>query len=258
MFVPPENRIKGKKVNFMATCLCDAIFDKAAINSVELLKKFGAEVEFLTNQTCCGQPAFNSGDFASARAVIEHTMKVFGANDYPIVIPSGSCAAMLFHSSKIAFRDADEAKRKEVDKFADRIWEFCDYLVNVLGVEKIGGKFKAKVAVHNSCHSKGSGTPEAMKKLLTTIEGLELVDFDGSDDCCGFGGTFSVVMPELSAEMGEAKVKAITAKNPDLITAADTSCLMHQKGIADKHGIKYPAKHVAQLFYEAMKNGGLI
>ena len=238
MFVPPENRIKGKKVNFMATCLCDAIFDKAAINSVELLKKFGAEVEFLTNQTCCGQPAFNSGDFASARAVIEHTMKVFGANDYPIVIPSGSCAAMLFHSSKI--------------------WEFCDYLVNVLGVEKIGGKFKAKVAVHNSCHSKGSGTPEAMKKLLTTIEGLELVDFDGSDDCCGFGGTFSVVMPELSAEMGEAKVKAITAKNPDLITAADTSCLMHQKGIADKHGIKYPAKHVAQLFYEAMKNGGLI
>ncbi len=257
MFTPPKERIVGKKINFMATCLCDAIFDDAAKCAVSILRKY-AEVNFPENQTCCGQPAFNSGDFASARKVIKHTMQAFSGNDYPIIVPSASCAAMLYHSSKIAFRDADKAERDAVDAFALRIWEFCDYLVNALGIEKIGGNLKAKIAIHNSCHSKGSGTPEALAKLLGSIDGLEALPFEGSDDCCGFGGTFSVVFPQLSSEMGLAKVKAITAQNPDFVVAADTSCLLHQKGIADKASIAYNPKHAAQIFHTAMKNGGLI
>lgn len=158
---------------------------------------------------------------------------------------------MLYHSSKIAFRESTPDVRKEVDAFARRVWEFCDFLVNVLGVEKIPGKYEAKVALHNSCHGKGSGTPAALKKLAESIDGLKTLDFDGSENCCGFGGTFSVVFPQLSSEMGEKKVRSIAAADPDIVCAADTSCLMHQKGIADKLGVKYRPMHAAELFYAA-------
>ena len=257
MFNPPNDRIAGRKVNFMATCLCDSIFSDAAKNAVQILKHFGAEVSLPHDQTCCGQPAFNSGDFASARKVLLSTMRAFGWNSDPIVVPSASCAAMLYHSSKIAFRESTPDVRKEVDAFARRVWEFCDFLVNVLGVEKIPGKYEAKVALHNSCHGKGSGTPAALKKLAESIDGLKTLDFDGSENCCGFGGTFSVVFPQLSSEMGEKKVRSIAAADPDIVCAADTSCLMHQKGIADKLGVKYRPMHAAELFYAAMKNGGI-
>lgn len=254
---PPDKRITGKKINFMATCLCDAIFADAAKCSVEILKKFGCEVLFPEEQTCCGQPAFNSGDFASARKVIAHTMKVFGKNDYPVVVPSGSCAAMLFDSALIAFKDSDKATFESVGHFASRVWELNDFLVNALGAEKIGGKFKAKVAVHNSCHTKDTDTPAAMQKLLKSIDGIEIAEYD-SDGCCGFGGTFSVVFPQLSEEMGVKKVKKVLACKPDVITSADTSCLLHQRGVAARLGLEYPAKHVCEIYAAAMKNGGLL
>jgi L-lactate dehydrogenase complex protein LldE len=254
---PPKNRKTGNVVNFMATCLCDAIFADAAKSAVEILKKFGCKVILPPNQTCCGQPAFNSGDFASARKVILHTIEAFSENDYPVIVPSGSCAAMLFDSALIAFKDQDEPTKQKVQAFAERVWELNDYLVNALGVEKIGGKLNAKVAVHQSCHTKGTGTPEAMIKLLKSIEGIEIAQFD-SEGCCGFGGTFSVVFPQLSSEMGEKKVRKITAPNPDIITAADTSCLLHQRGIAERLGIKYPAQHVCQIYAQALRNGGLL
>ncbi len=255
MFNPPQNRIKGDTVNFMATCLCDSIFNDAAECAVSILRHFGAKVEFPKNQTCCGQPAFNSGDFASARKVIMHTIDAFSDNNYPVIVPSASCAAMLFHSAKIAFRDASKEEREKVDAFAERVWEFCDYLVNAMGIEKIGGKLSARIAVHNSCHGKGTETPASLKKLLESIEGVSLLDFENSDSCCGFGGTFSVVFPQISSELGLKKVKAISAVNPDIVCAADTSCLLHQKGIADKNNIAYPVKHAAQVFMAAIKNG---
>lgn len=257
MFNPPTDRIAGKNVDFMATCLCDSIFPDAAKNAVQILRHFGAAVALPEDQTCCGQPAFNSGDFASARRVLRSAMRAFSAGAGPIVVPSASCAAMLYHSSKIAFRDSDEAERAAVDAFARRVWEFCDYLANVLGVGKIPGELDAKIAVHNSCHGRGGGTPAALKKLLGSIDGVELVEFDGSEDCCGFGGTFSVVFPQLSSEMGEKKVRAIAAAEPDIVCAADTSCLMHQRGIAGRLGIKYKTMHAAEVFFAAMKNGGI-
>lgn len=254
---PPKNRVVGKSVSFMATCLCDAVFADAAKRSVQILKHFGCDVELPPDQTCCGQPAFNSGDFASARRVIMHTIDAFGGDEKPVIVPSGSCAAMLFESSLIAFKDADKTIFAKVENFARRVWELNDFLVNALGVEKIGGRLNAKVAVHNSCHTKGTGTPEAMLKLLKSIDGIEIAEFD-SDGCCGFGGTFSVVFPQISAEMGERKVRNVAACKPDIIAAADTSCLLHQKGIADRLGIKYPARHVCQIYAKALENGGLL
>ena len=258
MFTPPSDRITTRNVNFMATCLCDSLFSDAAKNAVEVLRYFGAEVNFPSDQTCCGQPAFNSGDFESARKVLRKTIEVFSTNDDPIVVPSASCAAMLYHSSKIAFRDATSEEKMIVDAFAKRVWEFCDYIYNVLDVKTIAGSFNGKLAVHNSCHSIGSGTPEAMLALLKSINGAEIINFENADTCCGFGGTFSVVFPEISSEMGLEKVKAISAVNPDYIVAADTSCLLHQRGIAVKNSINYPVKHVSEIFAEAMRNGGLI
>lgn len=235
----------------MATCLCDAIFADAAECAIDILKRHCQKVEFPADQTCCGQPAFNSGDFASARKVVMSTIRAFSGNDWPIVVPSASCAAMLFHSAKIAFRDSPQSERDMVDSFALRIWEFCDYLVNALEVDGIGGKYKARIAVHNSCHSRGTGTPEALKSLLCSIDGIKLLDFEGSEDCCGFGGTFSVVFPQISSELGVQKVRNILAANPDRIVAADTSCLLHQRGIAQKLGLDYPAAHAAQIFRAA-------
>ncbi len=258
MFTPPPDRITGAKVNFMATCLGDAVFADAAKSAVAVLKKFAQKVELPKDQTCCGQPAFNSGDFESARRVLRSTYNAFAGNDWPIIVPSASCAAMLFHSAKIAFADCGEAERKRADDFSKRVWEFCDYLVNALGAEKIGGSLSVKVALHNSCHSRGTPTPESAKKLLLSIEGLSLADFEGGEDCCGFGGTFSVVMPQLSSEMGIAKVNAIAKAQPDFVVAADTSCLLHQKAIAQKNGINYPTRHVAQIFFAAMQNGGIL
>ncbi len=259
MFTPPDDRVVGRRVNFMATCLCDSIFSEAAISSVKLLKKYADSVVFPENQTCCGQPAFNSGDFASARKVVLSTIEAFSGNDWPVVVPSASCAAMLYHSAPEAFKGEGSSVLSRVEDFSKRVWELCDYLVNVLGVGGLDGKLPAntRVAIHNSCHSKGSGTPGALRRLVSSIDGVEVVDFK-SDSCCGFGGTFSVVFPQISSEMGKAKVEAIMSASPDVVVSADTSCLLHQKGIADKLGIKYPAKHAATLFFEALKNGGNI
>ncbi len=256
MLTPPLDRIKGTKVNFMLTCLCDAIFDDAAICAVELLKTFGATIIFPEAQTCCGQPAFNSGDFESARKVIRHTMKVFSENNYPIVVPSASCAAMLFGSINTAFADCSEAERKAAEDFSKRIWEFCDYLKNVLNADLFNASLSVKIVMHNSCHSRNTPTPEAASALLKSVKGLEIKDFDGAQDCCGFGGTFSVVFPQLSSELGVAKVNAIAKLAPDFIVAADTSCLLHQKGIAEKLGITYNVKHIAQILHLALKTGG--
>jgi len=255
MITPPCDRIKSKEVSFMATCLCDSVYASAAECAVALLEKFGAKVNFPTKQTCCGQPAFNSGDFKNARKVVEHTMSVFNGDD-AVVLPSSSCAAMLYHSTEIAFKDSD--KKPQVAAFAKRVWELCDYLVNVLNVESIDGSYEAKIAIHNSCHSKGSDTPNAMLKLLKSIEGVEIIEFEGAQDCCGFGGTFSVVFPEISGELGVSKVQKISAAKPDMVVAADTSCLMHQQGIAQKQNVPYKTVHIAQVLFDALKNKGAI
>ena len=258
MFNPPNDRIAGRKVNFMATCLCDSIFSDAAKNAVQILKHFGAEVSLPHDQTCCGQPAFNSGDFASARKVLLSTMRAFGGNSDPIVVPSASCAAMLYHSSKIAFRESAPDVREKVDAFARRVWEFCDFLVNVLGVEKIPGKYEAKVALHNSCHGvrmMGLSSPSELhvpyhsklRDLLAMVDDIEVAEPERRDECCGFGGMFSVEENAVSVAMGRAKVARHTATGAEYITGADSSCLMHMQGIIDREKLPIKTIHIVQI-----------
>ena len=147
------SRTRGKRVQLMLTCICDAFFDDVGKSSVEALEFAGCEVEFPEGQTCCGQPAFNAGDWKSSRKVIRHVAKVF-AGDLPVVVPSGSCAAMIFHGAKLAFED--EPDRGEIDQLGGRTWELCDYLVNGLGVTSWPGRVEKRVAFHRSCHSRGT------------------------------------------------------------------------------------------------------
>ncbi len=238
----------------MATCLCDAFFDEAAKASVEVLEGLGIEVVIPEAQTCCGQPAFNGGDWKSSRSVVRHTLEVFAGED-PIIVPSGSCAAMMFHGAPLAF--ADERDLALVEQVGGRTWEIFDFLHRGLGISSWTGSWEGKVAIHSSCHTRGTGTPEAIRALLGSIEGLEILDFAEPGQCCGFGGTFSVSFPNISRNMGNLKIESILETTPDLLVSGDMSCLMHLRGLAEKSGRKLPAKHAIELLRDTMAQSSL-
>ena len=244
-----KQREATKSVQLMATCLCDAFFADVAKATVEVLEHAGCKVEFPEGQTCCGQPAFNGGDWKASREVVRHTLKVF-AGDQSIVVPSGSCAAMVFHGSLLQFEG--ESDLAEVEAMAGRTWELCDFIVNGLGITRWPGKSPARIALHHSCHTRGTGTSDAMVTLLSSIEGIELLEVGERDQCCGFGGTFSVTFPHISKEMGTIKTEHLMESEPDLIVSADMSCLMHLRGLTEKEGSQLPVLHVAELLAKSL------
>jgi len=245
----PENRPTGKSVQLMATCLCDAFFADVAQATVEILEYLGCDVEVPEDQTCCGQPAFNAGDWPSARKVVRHTVKAF-PGDKPVIVPSGSCAAMVFHGAPLAFEK--EADCGAVQAMANRTWELTDFIVNGLGVTQWPGKLEAKVAVHRSCHLRGSKSGEAITTLLESIEGLTRTGVGESEQCCGFGGTFAVSFPNISTKMGDLKIEHLTENDPDRVAAADMGCMMHLGGRMDREEVTTPRYHIAQLLREAL------
>lgn len=243
------DRITGRSVQLMATCLCDAFYDDVARATVEALEHVGCEVEFPEDQTCCGQPAFNGGDWPASRKVVRHTLKVF-EGEKPVVVPSGSCAAMVFHGSPLQFER--EPDLEEVKALGQRTWELADFLVNGLGVDAWPGRYDARIALHHSCHGRGTRTGEAMERLLRSIDGVEVVSFSEPEQCCGFGGTFAVTFPHISKSMGQMKIKNMVAANPDVIVSADMSCLMHQAGLAEREGIDLRVRHIAQVLRDSI------
>ncbi|MFV1994683.1 MAG: (Fe-S)-binding protein [Verrucomicrobiales bacterium] len=240
----------GRKVLLMATCLCDAFFADVAKATVEVLEHAGCEVIFPPDQTCCGQPAFNGGDFPAARRVARHTMEVF-AGDLPVIVPSGSCAAMHVHGNLLLFED--EADLGRAQDLARRTWELCDFLVNGIGIERWEGRLDAKIALHDSCHTRGTRTGAAMRSLLGGIEGLEVLEIGEGDQCCGFGGTFAVTFPHISGEMGTLKLDHALSSDPDRVVSGDMSCLMHLAGLAERQGRKMPVANVAQILRDALE-----
>jgi L-lactate dehydrogenase complex protein LldE len=172
------------------------------------------------------------------------------------VVPSGSCAAMLFHGAPLEFEK--EPDLAEVEELGRRTWEVADFIVNGLGVTSWPGRYDARVAYHRSCHSRGTGTGEAAVALLRSIAGMEVVPFGEGEQCCGFGGTFSVSFPTISAAMGGLKLDHVRAAKPDLLVSADMSCLMHLGGLAEKEGRPMRTAHVAQILRDALRHGGLL
>ncbi len=208
-------------------------------------------VDFPAAQTCCGQPAFNAGDWAASRKVVRHTVNTF-AGDAPVVTPSGSCAAMLRHGTLLEFEK--ETDRPAVEQLAARTWELSDYIVHGLGVTSWPGKLKARVAFHRSCHSRGSDSASAALTLLRSIEGIEVVEFGEAEQCCGFGGTFCVTFPNVSKAMGTLKLDHVLAASPDYLISGDMSCLMHLNGLAEKAGRPLQPRHLAQILRDALSH----
>ena len=245
----------GKRVQLMATCLCDAFYDDVARATVEVLEYLGCTIVFPEAQTCCGQPAFNGGDWTASRKVVRHTVKTFAGED-PVVVPSGSCAAMMFHGAVIEFEK--EPDLDEVKALGKRTWELADFIVNALGITSWPGRYDAVVAFHRSCHSRGTPSVASATGLLTSIPGLTLIPFGEGEQCCGFGGTFSVAFPNISSAMGELKLDHIRQANPAVLVSGDMSCMMHLGGLAQKEGKPIKTQHFAQVLRDSLKNGNIL
>lgn len=246
---PPA--LRPRRVQLMATCLCDAFFDEVAVATVEVLEHLGLEVDFPEDQTCCSQPAFNSGDWESARRVARHTLRVFQGQD-PLVVPAGSCARMLAHGSQILFEG--EVDREGVVELGRRSFELADFIVNHLGVTRWPGRLQARLCFHRSCHSRGTQYGEAALTLLRSIDGVSVVEFDESEQCCGFGGTFAATFPTISLGMGRAKLERVAASNPETLVSADMGCLLHLSGLAKKAGQPLPTRHLVEILRDALRS----
>ncbi len=240
------------RVQLMATCLCDAFFDDVARATVEVLEHLGCEVVFPEDQTCCGQPAFNSGDWPAARTVARHALRVFEGAE-PVVVPSGSCARMVSHGALLLFEGEGDAA--QAGALAGRIWELGDFVVRHLGVSRWPGRLRSKVAFHRSCHSRGTAYADGALTLLRSIDGVEVVEIGEGDQCCGFCGTFSVAFPQISRAIGSLKIDHVLAAAPDLLVSADSSCLMHVGGLAEKAGRPLQTRHLAQVLRYALQSG---
>ncbi len=249
MLAADRKPIAGRRVQLMATCLCDAFHDDVAAATVEVLEHLGCEVGFPEAQTCCGQPAFNGGDWAASRRVVRHAARAFSSPD-PVVVPSGSCAAMLLHGARLEFEH--EPDLGDIEGLGRRTWELADFIVNGLGVRAWPGRFEAVVALHRSCHTRGTGSSEAAALLLGSIAGLRLAEFGEAEQCCGFGGTFSVGFPYISAVMGDLKLAFVREARPDVLVSGDMGCLMHLQGLADKEGVALRTLHLAQVLRDAL------
>lgn len=234
----------------MGTCLCDAFYDEAAKATVEVLEHLGVEVIFPEDQTCCGQPAFNSGDWKASRKVARYTAEVF-SGDLPVIVPSGSCAAMNFHGNLLQFEKEPE---EAITSLANRTWEVIDFIRNGLGVERWEGSFDqpTRIAFHRSCHTRGTCSGEAVLDLLGSIKNAEVVPFGQDEQCCGFGGTFSVTFPHISGRMGSLKLDHILDASPDILTSGDMSCLMHLTGLARAQGRPIRHCHVIEVLRDTL------
>lgn len=235
----------------MGTCLCDAFYDDVAKATVEVLEYLGCTITFPEDQTCCGQPAYNAGDWAASRKVISHTAKVFAGTD-AIVLPSASCASMIYHGYPVATEEASDTDRHAAASVTERTWELCDYIVNGLGINEWPGAYPKRIALHRSCHSRGSNSIQSALTLLKSIKGLELAEFGEKEQCCGFGGTFSVAFPNISAAMGHLKIEHIMESNPQEIASLDMACMLHIGGLMDKEGRSIPRRHVSQILRDCL------
>jgi len=212
----------------------------------EVLEQLGFQVDFPENQTCCGQPAFNSGYRAEARTVARHFLKTFEKSEC-IVVPSGSCTAMITHHFAELFHKEPETLA-QVHSLERRVWEFSTFLTQVAGVEDVGARLERVVTFHDGCHAlRELGVKDAPRKLLAHVRGLELREMTPAEECCGFGGTFAVKFSELSGAMARTKIEAIERTGATTVVSVDPSCLMQIQGVLSRAGSRVGTMHLAEV-----------
>lgn len=238
------------KAQLFHTCLVNEMDPEAGLAAARLLERVGCTVEVPLEQTCCGQPAYNAGFHEEAKAAARHTLRVLDATEGPIVVPSGSCADMLIHQYEVLFHDEPEWLPRHA-KVAARCRELSQFLVEQGALPK--GKLAARVAYHPSCHlSRGLGVRAEPLALLRAVLGTELVEVKDQDECCGFGGLFSVKQPDISGSMLERKLENVLASGAERLVSCDLGCLMHLAGGLHRRGLTLKVQHLAQLLDEAL------
>jgi len=235
-----------RKVTLFIQCIIDGIYPEVGFAAVRIFEKLGINVECPSGQTCCGQPAFNSGYRKEARRAAEHFISIFSDAE-TIVCPSGSCVNMVRNHYPELFRD--DAKMLERAKdIGSRTFELTEYLVDVLKVEDLGARYEGRITYHDSCHLiRGIGVIEQPRKLIRKIRGAELIEMKDSDRCCGFGGAFSVKYPEISTAILEDKIGNIITSGAETVTGCDMGCLMNIQGLLSRKRLPVRALHIAQL-----------
>jgi L-lactate dehydrogenase complex protein LldE len=206
----------------------------------------GCEVEFREQQTCCGQPAFNSGFTSEAKGVARHFLRVFEGAEY-IVVPSGSCSSMVSHHFADLF-GRGSAEEEASQAVTSRVYEFSEFLVKVAGVEDVGARFAGVATYHDSCHAlRELKLKQEPRVLLSNVQGLELREMEPAEECCGFGGTFSVKFGDVSGRMADDKVESILRTGADTVVSIDSSCLMQIRGALSRRGLPIRTLHLAEV-----------
>ena len=225
-------------VNFFATCMGAAALPESTLSTVKLLQHFGTEVIFKKKQTCCGQPAYNSGYPKEAKEIALYNMTLFADNDYPIVVPAGSCAGLMSKEYPELFANDSTKTQQMVSRFCSRIMDLSQYLVDVLHVELVDKGEPVRATFHVSCHSlRVQQCVPQQKALLQALSNVTYVELPYEEECCGFGGTFSVLEPEISNAMVTEKIRHIKETGVKVVIAADNGCILNIGGALEKQGI---------------------
>ncbi len=234
------------RVGLFVTCLVDLMRPSVGFAAVKLLEQAGCSVEVPQAQTCCGQPAYNSGDRADTRALAEQTIAAFKGFDY-VVAPSGSCAGMIREHYPTLF-DHDPQMKAAAEDLAGRTYELVSFLTDVRGMTEVNSRFQGKVTYHDSCAGlRELGVQAQPRKLLGSIPGVELTEMVEHDVCCGFGGTFCVKYPDISNKIVTAKTDNILASGAGTLLAGDLGCLMNMAGKLQRRGAEVEVRHVAEV-----------
>jgi len=234
------------RVALFVTCLVDLHRPTVGFAAIKLLEDAGCQVEVPRNQTCCGQPAYNSGDRATAQAIARDVLRAFEGYDY-VVVPSGSCGGMLKHHLPHLFDD-DPNLRDRADALAARTWELVGFLTEVMGVTGTGAAYDGIATYHDSCSGlRELGLKAQPRALLAGVVGLELREMTDPEVCCGFGGTFCVKYPDISTRMVQDKARDIAATGADTLLAGDMGCLLNMAGRLSREGSPVRVRHVAEV-----------
>ena len=234
------------RASLMITCLADVFFPEVGVATVSLLRRIGVTVDFPEAQTCCGMPLFNSGYHDEARAVAARTLDVFAKSDH-VVVPSGSCAYMV-KAEYPHLLHGDAGLRTRAVSLASRTFELSQFLVDVLKTGPIEPAMRGRVTYHDSCHLlRGLGESGAPRAVLGAAPGVELVELPGSDECCGFGGSFSVRLPAVSSAILDKKLDNVERTGADCVVACDAGCLMQMGGGLSRRRSRVRAVHLAQV-----------
>lgn len=233
------------RVSLFIPCFVDQVYPQVGISMVTVLERLGCQVDYPAGQTCCGQPAFNSGYWREARRVAEHQIDAFKGSEV-IVSASGSCGAMM----KVFYPELFKGSSRHFDALAHapKVFEFSDFLVTQLGARDVGARFDGTVTFHDGCHGlRELGIESQPRELLKHVRGLKLVEMGEAKTCCGFGGTFAVKFPMISTAMGEVKCASLLETGADAVVSNDSSCLMQIAGLLRKQRKPVRCLHLAEI-----------